>query len=56
MQDNFFSLQATEVFLEHSQTFMMGLFLQKNLTAKSCSLILQKSSTIDVHLGSKYNS
>ena len=31
-----FSLEATEAFLEHSRTLMVGLFLRKKLTAKSC--------------------
>ena len=31
----FFSIQATEVLFEHCQTFMMGLFCKKKLTAKS---------------------
>ena len=35
IQDNFFSLQETEVFLEHTQRLMVG-FLRKKLTAKSC--------------------
>ena len=55
----FFSLQATEIFLENNQTFMVGLFLQKTLQAKSCSLLFQKSSTsstIDFWLGFKYGS
>ena len=48
-QKNFFlfSLQATEAFLEQSPRFMVGLFYKNKLTAKSCSLFLQKSSTID---------
>ena len=34
----------------------MGLFLQKQLTAKSPGLFFQKSSTTDFWLGSKYSS
>ena len=57
MQDNLipFSLQPTEVFLEHSQTFLVRLFGQKKLTAKSCELFLQKSSAVDFWSGSKYS-
>ena len=42
--------QAAEAYLEHSRTSTMDLVLQ---TAKRCQLFLQKSSIVDVRLGSK---
>ena len=44
------------MFLEHSQTFVVGLFCKKKLTAKSFSIFLQKTSIIDFWLDFKYGS
>ena len=45
----------TGVFGKHSN-ISGGAFLQKILIAKSCSIFLQKNSTIDFWSGSKYSS
>ena len=51
----FFSLEATEAFLEYNQTSMVGLFVKKVDSFMSLT-IFAKSSPIEFWLGSKYSS
>ena len=49
-------MQSSEEFLEHSQTFMVGLFLRKKLTAKSRNYFCKKAPLLDSWLGPNYDS
>ena len=44
-------MQSSEEFLEHSQTFMVALFLRKKLTAKSRNYFCKKAPLLDSWLG-----